>query len=117
MEGLRILDKLEELDVYAHKAAMQFPKAERHVLSAEVRSVVAELVRLAIRAAKRHHKKTTLQDMDVAVEVKRRLIRKAFRLRYIDAHRYEVWSRLVDEIGRMVGAWLRSQRDGPGTRS
>ena len=114
LDGFKILAKLEELDAYSHQAAMQFPKHERHVLCAEIRSSCNRMLRLAIQAAKRYHKKTTLQDLDIEVEILRALVRKAHRMRYINHHRYETWSRHVDEIGRMVGGWIKSQGNGSG---
>ncbi|MCK9514107.1 MAG: diversity-generating retroelement protein Avd [Pigmentiphaga sp.] len=108
LDGLKILTKLEELDAYSHKVALQFPKYERHVLSAEIRTTLNRLLHLTVTAAKRYHKKTTLHDLDIEVEYLRALIRKAWRLRYITEHRYEIWSRHIDEIGRMVGGWIKS---------
>lgn len=108
LEGLKILTKLEELDTYSHQAVQQFPRVERHVLSAEIRGTLNRLLHLTIQAAKRYHKKTTLQDLDIEVEYLRALVRKARRLSYITDKRYEIWSRHIDEIGRMVGGWIRS---------
>jgi hypothetical protein len=81
---------------------------ERHLLCADIRRSIAAIERLAVVAWKRYHKKTTLQELDVEVEVLRMWIRKSVRLRYITPHRYEVWAIHVNEIGRMVGGWLRS---------
>lgn len=107
MDGLKILAKMEELDAYAHKAMLQFPKYERHVLCAAIRETSAGIIRLVVRRAKRYHKKTSLQDLDIEVEYLRTLVRKAHALGYINVHRYEVWSRHIDEVGRMVGGWIK----------
>jgi hypothetical protein len=32
------------------------------------------------------------------------------RLKYITPRRYEIWVRHVNEIGRMVGGWLKAAR-------
>ena len=117
LDGFRILAKLEELDAYSHQVSLQFPRYERHVLCADIRRSCNELMRLAVRAAKRYHKKTTLQDLDIEVEVLRTLVRKAHRMQYINHRRYEIWSREIDEVGRMVGGWIRSQANGAGVRS
>lgn len=109
LDGFKILAKLEELDAYSRQAAMQFPKYERHVLCAEIRASCNRLLRLTIQAAKRYHKKTTLQELDIEIEVLRGLVRKAHRLRYINHKRYETWSREIDEVGRMLGGWIKSQ--------
>jgi len=110
LDGLKILAKLEELHAYSHQAAMHFPKYERHVLCADIRHRCQTMLHLAVRAAKKYHKKTTLQDLDIEVEMMRSLVRLAHRLRYINDHRYEVWSRHIDEVGRMVGGWIQSSK-------
>jgi four helix bundle protein len=109
LDSFKLLAKLEELDAYSHQVSMQFPKYERHVLCAEIRASCNRLLRLTIQAAKRYHKKTTVQDLDIEVEVLRVLVRKAHRLRYINQKRYETWSRQIDEVGRMLGGWIKSQ--------
>lgn len=116
LDGFKLLAKLEELDAYSHQAAMQFPKYERHVLCAEIRHSCNRLLRLTIQAAKRYHKKTTLQDLDIEVEILRGLVRKAHRLRYINHKKYETWARQIDEIGRMLGGWFKSQSNSQGVQ-
>jgi len=103
---LKILAKLEELDAYSHQVLIQFPKYEKHVLAAEIRSTLAQLIKLTVRTAKKYYKKTTLQDLDVEVEYLRNLVRKAHRLGHINDHRYKVWSTHINEVGRMIGGWL-----------
>ncbi len=106
LQKLTILAKLEELDTYSHIVLVQFPKGEKHVLSAEIRGTLAALIKLTVRVAKKYHKKTTLQDLDVEVEYLRSLVRKSHRLHYINDHRYRTWSLHINEIGRMVGGWM-----------
>ena len=111
MQEFVILTKLEELDAYSHNALFQFPKYEKFVLCAEVRSCLAGIIRLVVRAGKRYHKKTTLQDLDIEVEYLRCLVRKAHRLKYINTHRYKVWTEHINEIGKMTGAWIKKERE------
>jgi hypothetical protein len=106
LSKLKILAKLEELDAYSHQVLIQYPKHEKHVLAAEIRHTLAQLIKLTVRTAKKYYKKTTLQDLDIEVEYLRSLVRKSHRLKYINDHRYKVWSLHIDEIGRMVGGWM-----------
>jgi hypothetical protein len=110
LSGFRLLTKLEELDAYTHLSTQQFPKSERHVLAAEIRGAVNEIIRLTVRCAKKYHKKTSLQDLDIEIQCLRQMVRKSYLLRYCDSHRLEVWTRHIDEIGKMVGAWIKSVR-------
>lgn len=105
-----MLTKLEELDGYSHLALSQYPKAERHLLAADTRRCIDQILRLTLTAWKRYHKKTTLSDLDIEVEVLRHLVRKALRLKYINAHRYRIWSEHINELGRMLGGWLRHEK-------
>lgn len=93
---------------YGHTALARFPKMERHVLCAEIRRTMWDLLRLAVACNKRHYKKTTLQDLDAALDLLRCQVRLSMRLGYLDMRRYEHWSRLLDEIGRMIGGWIKS---------
>lgn len=108
-QGLIILTKIEELEKYTRVALRQFPKTEKFILSAEIRKQIFCIKRNTIRAAKKYHKKTTLQDLDIDIETLRSYIRVSYRLRYIDEHKLGVWMDIVDEIGRMAGAWLMKQ--------
>jgi hypothetical protein len=110
MQEFVILTKMEELDAYSHNALIQFPKYEKFVLCAAVRQCLADIIKLVVRAGKRYHKKTTLQDLDIEIEYLRALIRKAHRLNYINMHRYHVWVGHVDEVGKMTGAWIKNKR-------
>lgn len=103
-----LLVKLEELETYTHQALLQFPRKERYLLCAQVQASLNIIQRLTIVGWKRYHKKTTLQDLDVEVEVLRKWLTKSLRLKYIDAHKYATWMNHVNEVGRMVGGWLRS---------
>lgn len=74
---------------------------------------------MAVRLEKKYHKKTTLQDLDIEVDVLRNLLRLAKdpnlypkQKPCLDFHSWEVWIRKVDEIGRMIGgymAWVNSR--------
>jgi hypothetical protein len=65
---LLIRQKCEEMIAYGYVALRQFPKFERHVLAAEMRHVMWEVLRLIVVCNKRYHKKTTLQDLDAQLD-------------------------------------------------
>ena len=104
---LKLMTKLEELDAYTHTVLHQFPKLERHLLCAEMRGAMNRVMRLVVVAWKRRQKASALFDLDVEVEVFRGLIRKAHRLEYINDRRLGVWMRHTNEVGAMVGAWIK----------
>ena len=108
MEDLKIRQKCEEMITYGYVALRQFPKAERHVLSQEIRSAMWGLLRLIVVCNRRYHKKTTMQDLDAELDLLRAQVRLAKGLGYLPFKKYETWSRMLDEIGRMIGGWFGS---------
>lgn len=107
-EDLKILQKTQDMIEYGYVALRQYPKSERHTLAAETKRSMYELLRLIIRANKRYYKKTTLQDIDIELDNLRYLLRLANNLGFLPFKKYENWSRGVNEIGKMLGGWLKA---------
>lgn len=105
---LLIRQKCEAMIEYGHIAIRQFPKMERHVLGAELRHTMWSILRLIVICNKRYHKKTTMQDLDGELDLLRAQVRMATTLGYLSFTKYEHWARLNDELGRMIGGWLKS---------
>jgi hypothetical protein len=110
-EDLKIRQKIEDMLAYAYQALAQFPKSEKHALAAEIKLSMRRLLELTIRCNKKYFKKTTLQDLDVELDILRSYVRLAFNLHFLPPKKYEVWLKLNDEIGRMIGGWIRSQKE------
>ena len=105
---LLIRQKCEAMIEYGYVALRQFPAFERHVLAAEMRISMWALLRLIVVCNKRFHKKTTLQELDAELDLLRCQVRMAKTLGYLDFKKYEHWAKLNDEIGRMLGGWIKS---------
>lgn len=106
-EDLLLRRSVEEMILWAHRPLQQFPKAERHVFAAEIRRTMYELLRLVITANRRYYKKTTMQDMDVALDLLRSQVRIAKDLEYLKFNDYEAWSKRLYETGNLLGGWLK----------
>lgn len=106
---LIIEQKIKDMTLYGYIALRQFPRAERHVLSAEIRRSMLTLMRLVAAASRKHHKKTTLADLDVELAALTGQVRLAFELSYINSQKYQRWSELNIEIGRLIGGWIRAE--------
>lgn len=107
MDDLKLAQKMEAVIEYGYRVTARFPKSERHVLSQEIRLTMWRILRQIILAAKRYHKKTTLQELDADIELLRRQIRAAQTLGFLPFRQYEIWSRHLNEVGAMVGAWVK----------
>ncbi len=102
-----------------------FPKFEKYALSQQIRQCMYEVYGFIIESQKRYHKKTTLTNLDIRHEQWRMLVNLAHSLEYfrftegkegdkspekMAAHRYIAISRLIDELGRMIGGWIAFDR-------
>ena len=99
--------------LYGNPQLKDFPKTERYVLAGDIRKTMYGMLEMAVRLEKKYHKKTTLQDLDIEVDVLRNLLRLAKdpnlypkQKPCLDFHTWEVWIRKVDEIGRMIGGYM-----------
>ena len=115
MEDLKIKLRIEQMIAYGYTALRQFPKSERHVLSAEIRQCMYRLLRLVVTTNRRYHKKTTLQELDAELDMLRSLLRLARELGFLPHRKYRLWAEHLYEIGCMLGGWLRWIKNTPPT--
>ena len=108
VSDLLIRQKIDAMIEYGYVSLRQFPKHEKFVLGAEMRKSMWNLLRLVIICNKRYFKKTTLQDVDVELDLLRSQVRLSKSLEYIDFKKYEHWALMNDEIGRLLGGWIKS---------
>ena len=107
-------EKIADMIKYGKKAVANFPRRERQTAD-EIRRTMLNMYRLSIVIEKKYYKKTTLQDLDIELDVLRHLIRLAQDKDYYDQnmapplpfHKYEVWSGLLNEIGRIIGGYMK----------
>ena len=117
---VKFIDFARQMNLYLN----HFPRHEKYGLCQQIRNSAYEVYGLIVESQKRYMKKTSLTNLDIAHEQLRMFIRLAFELGYFKfkdgaqcaekefektaAHRYLVISRMVDELGRMIGGWVNS---------
>ena len=113
MDDLKILQKVFDMMEYAYLALAQYPKSEKYALGTDIKRCMDMILELIITAQKKYFKKTTLQALDVEIMKLRAYIRLSHRLKFLPMKKYEVWSGMVVEIGKMLGGWIKSQSEKP----
>lgn len=110
MEGEYFLieRKVKNLISYVNIYTRHFPKHEKYVLGESIRRKSYELLELVVIINKKFHKKTDISQLNVKHEVFRQLINISFELGYSKQKSYHHLSLLVDEIGKMIGAWIKT---------
>lgn len=110
-EDLHIQQKIYDMILYAYPALEQMPKSQKFSLAQDMKHCMNEIMRLTISANKKYTKRTTLQELDVEIAALKVYLRIAYDLRYLPPKKYELWSGMLVEIGKMVGGWIKSQRE------
>ncbi len=103
-----------------------FPKHEKYALANRIRNTAYEVYDYITESQKRHFKKTTLTNLDVTHEKLRMQIYLAYEMGYfrfkdgkqtdktpeeLEGHRYMAISAIVDELGKMIGGWIKKIKD------
>ena len=108
-------EKIQDMMKYANPALANFPRRDKP-LSDEIKATMLAMLRHAIHIQKKTYKKTTLNELDVELDVLRHYIRMAMEKEYygpkvappLPYKKYEYWSKLLDEIGRIIGGMLKN---------
>ena len=86
----------------------KFPRVRRFTLGERLESALLEVLELSVEAAYTHNKRAALQRANLRLEVAKHLWRLALELKAVALRQYEHGARLMDELGRQLGGWLRS---------
>jgi len=99
-----------------------FPHHEKFALANKIRNTAYNVYDLITESQKRYFKKTTLVNLDIAHEKLRMQLLLAHELGYfhfkdgkqsdkspknLERHRFSAISRLNDELGKMIGGWIK----------
>lgn len=110
MEELKVLQKTYDMIQYGYVCLQQYPKSEKHTLAAETKRSMYGLMNAIIMANKKYYKKNAVQEADVRLETLKYYMRLAKDLKFLPIRKYENWSKMTTEIGRMIGGWLKAAR-------
>lgn len=115
----KMLDMIKQLTKYLN----HFPSFEKYALTSQIRNTAYDVYGLVVECQKRYHKKTALSSLDIRHEQLRMFLRLANELSYFEfkdgattrtgkeaQERYHSLSLKIDEIGRLIGGWVREDR-------
>ncbi len=118
--------KCRELIMLLNVNLNHFPRHEKYGLCQQLRNTAYGVLAGLVECQKKYHNKTSLQKLDVTHEQFRVFLNLAFEMGYFEfehhkrsrshaeaLRRYTALSVLVNEIGAMLGGWIRSLRDLP----
>jgi len=115
-----MVDLMKQSNIYLNHA----PRHEKYAFCQIIRNRLYEIYGLLTECEKRYHKKTTLTNLDIEHEKLRMDFLAYFELGYFhykdhkptlpqgDAYsRFECINEMIDEIGRMIGGWIKKTNE------
>ena len=87
-----------------------FPRSQKFMLGDRIQSIALAVLEALIEATYSRSRERQLSEANLGLEKLRVLFRLAKDLRHLDARRYEHAARSLDEVGRMVGGWIKTNR-------
>ncbi|MFH1567836.1 MAG: diversity-generating retroelement protein Avd [Gemmatimonadota bacterium] len=103
------ITKLYDLILWLLQQVPKFPRSHRFVLGERIEGLALDVLDLLIEAAYTREKRGLLRRAVLGLEKLRYLVRLSRDLSFLSSRRYEFAAGRIDEIGRMVGGWLRQQ--------
>ncbi len=102
-----------ELYKIFHQCIRLFPKTEKYSLGQRTENVILDTLELGLRVAyaPKTERLPLLKELDAKVQLLKTMIRLAHELRALDDKKYLALQEKLQEMGKMVGGWLRSTRN------
>jgi hypothetical protein len=85
----------------------KFPRDQRFLLGDRIENMLLDILEDLIDATYTKEKVNILKRTNLRLEKLRFLIRLSSDMRFINLGSYEFSSRGIDEVGRMVGGWIK----------
>ena len=115
-EDLLIIDKVYDLVVWSCRHIAQFPRTHRFTLGDRIANRLYHILERLVFAKYNQDRLATLQDVNLELELLRIQFRLARDLNCLSVDSYGFGTRTVNEIGRLVGGWIKHSRSRHGAR-
>lgn len=107
-QNLAIFEKTYELILWLYPTVNKFPKSQRFVLGQRVENTVLKILEGIIQANQEINKLPYLKQTSIDLDKLRILIRLSKDLKFISIKQYQFAAEMVNEIGKMLGGWIKS---------
>jgi 23S rRNA-intervening sequence protein len=108
-EELTIITKTYDLILWSCNHTSRFPRNHRFVLGERIERNLYSLLETLIQAKYTKNRQRLLEQANLTLEILRFQMRLAKDLQCLKVESYGFAAKSIDEIGRLVGGWLRSQ--------
>ena len=109
-EDYPLFDKSYRLSIEIFKATMKFPKSQRYVISQRLQDASLQFIEEITLGFISKEKLTALHRASDHLERLRILSRVTYELNFWSFKYYEKINLLINEIGKMLGGWIKKEK-------
>ena len=108
--SLALLQKLAAAYKFWHKSLTDFPKTSRYTLASKIDSLFLKTIEFLIIAvnSSKGERVVYLNKSSVCLDLLKFFLQIAWEIKAIDNKKYIFLSEKLNEVGKMVGGWLKS---------
>ncbi len=103
-----VVSKTYELTLWFLPKLAKFPRDQRFLLGDRIEMFLLDILEGLIDATYTKEKIKALKKVNLKLEKLRFMVRMANDMHYINIGSYEFASRGINEVGKMVGGWLKA---------
>jgi len=107
---LTVITKAYDLILWSCNHTGKFPRNHRFVLGERIERNLYDLLELLIRAKYSRQRHPLLEQANLVLEILRFQMRLAKDLQCLKVDSYGFAAKAIDEIGKLVGGWLKSSK-------
>ena len=110
---MMVVTKMYDLVIWSANHVAKFPRSHRFSLGGRLESRLYHVLEMLIRSKFTPDRAPLLREANVELELLRFQFRIARDLRCLSIESYGFAARSVDEVGRLVGGWMRKPGSKP----
>ena len=88
----------------------KYPKTVRFTISSRITEISINTIELLVEAIYERYKINILKQTNLNIEKLRVFFRISYNRKYISVRQYEYISRELNEVGAMIGGWMKQSR-------
>jgi|TARA_B100001964_G_C14076889_1_gene528419 four helix bundle protein len=102
------LEKAYQFMLWLVPTVEKFPRSQKFLLGDRMQGAALDVIEDLIEATYTKDGRAALRRANLKLQKLRYLFRIAKDLRHLDPRRYEHAARALEEIGRLVGGWIKA---------
>ena len=104
------LEKMYQFMLWLMPTVEKMPRSQKFTLGDRIQNTALDALENLIEATYSKSAEALLRQVNLGLEKLRFLFRMAADLRLIDLGRYEFSAKAINDVGRLVGGWMKVQR-------